>query len=179
MIDAAPDTATDAVLFSAELRPNRSSTAGAVRVLGIILAAAMAPVALGFSLAGAWPVFGFMGLELVAVVVLLRFNHRRSGVVERIAVTERQVHLERINHWGRREAWSFPRHWVRVKLLRAEAPDSRLELRSHGRVVPLGGFLTPAERHELWSAMNRFVSAICAPARPRHLDQSPSTSRMV
>jgi uncharacterized membrane protein len=171
--------ATETVLFSAELRPNRSSTARALKWLALLLAAAMTPVALGFSLLGAWPVFGFMGLELVALVALLHFNHRRSGIVERIAVTERQVHLERVNHWGRRDAWAFPKHWVRVKLLRPDTPDCRLEIRSHRHVIPLGGFLTPAERHEVWSALSRHVSAVCAPARPRPMDQSPSTSRMV
>lgn len=176
----APETATtETVLFSAELRPNRSSTAKAVKWLALILGSIMVPVALGFSLIGAWPVFGFMGLELVALVALLHFNHRRSGIVERVAVTERQVHLERINHWGRRDAWTFPKHWVRVKLLRPDMPDCRLEIRSHRHAIPLGGFLTPAERHEVWSALSRHVSAVCAPARPRPIDQSPSTSRMV
>ena len=167
---AAPDAATKAagaetVLFAAELRPNRSSTRRAVKWLAIAMALCMAPVALGFSLLGAWPVFGFMGLELVALVLLLGFNLRRTGVVERVQVTDRRVHLERINHWGRREAWSFPRHWARVKLVGSDDRDCRLEVRSHGRVVALGGFLTADERREVWAAMNRFVSAVCAPAR--------------
>jgi uncharacterized membrane protein len=165
----------DSVLFAAELRPNRSSTPGAIKWLALLVGIAMVPVALGFFLLGAWPVFGFMGLELALLVALLHFNFRRSGVVERVQVTERQVHLERINHWGRREAWSFPRHWARVKLTGTDDRDCRLEVRSHGRVVPLGGFLTPGERREVWSAMNRFVSAICAPAKIQARPAAPGT----
>ena len=178
--DTEPPNARDGngetVLFQAELRPNRSSTSRTARRLGVILAITMVPVALGFTLAGAWPVFGFMGLELVALVALLHYNLRRSSVVERVRVTERQVHLERVNPWGRREAWSFPKHWARVKLTGAAADNCRLEIRSHGRVVPLGGFLTADERRQLWQALSRFISALCAPARPV---QKPSTSRMV
>jgi len=153
----------DDVVFSAELRPNSSATKRAIKWLAIAICAVMVPVALIFGLVGAWPVFGFMGLELVALVLLLHFNHRRSGVVERIAVTERQLHLERVNHWGRREAWSFPRHWARVQLIGADAPNSRLEVRSHGHAVPLGAFLTSDERREVADALGRFLKGLCAP----------------
>jgi uncharacterized membrane protein len=166
MADRSAPADTETVLFAAELRPNRSGNRRAIKWLAVLLGLAMVPVALGFSLLGAWPVFGFMGIELVALVALLHFNFRRAGVVERVRVTDRQVQLERINPWGQREAWAFPRHWARVWLVGSDDRDCRLEVRSHGRVVPLGGFLTPDERREVWAAMNRFVSPVCAPARP-------------
>ncbi len=161
--------ATDSIVFSAELRPNRSSSRSALKWLALAATGVMVPVAVGFSLAGAWPVFGFMGLELVALVALLHFNHRRTRVVERIAVTERQLHLERINPWGQRESWSIPRHWARIKLIAADAPNSRLELRSHGHVIALGTFLTADERREVAGDLRRFVSAVCAPVHPHEL----------
>ena len=159
----------DTVVFSAELRPNRSSTRSAVKWLAIAAACIMVPVAFAFTLAGAWPVFGFMGLELVALVALLHYNHRRSAMVERIAVTEKQLVLERVNHWGRRESWTFPRHWARIKLIGAETRNSRLEFRSHGHAVTFGSFLTTEERAEVASALRRFLASVCAPARPQSI----------
>ena len=155
------------VLFSVELRPNRSGNARAIKILSLIIAGVMAIVALGFGLLGAWPVLGFMGLEFVALVALLHYNLRRSAIIERIAVTERQLHLERINPWGRRERWSFPRHWARVNLVQPEAPNSRLEIRSHGHVIAFGRFLTSDERREIAKALRRLLSDVCAPARPQ------------
>lgn len=159
------DNADETILFEAEMRPNCSSSRRALKVLGLTLSAVMVPVALGFSLAGAWPVFGFMGVELIALVALLHYNHRHGNVVERIAVTERHVRLERVNHWGRRENWAFPRHWARINLVGPGAPNSRLEVLSHGRKVALGSFLTATERHEIWSSLRRFLAVGALPAR--------------
>lgn len=63
----------------------------------------MFPVALIFGLIGARLVFGFMGRELVALISLLHHHHRKSTIVERIAVTNHQLHLERVSPWGRRK----------------------------------------------------------------------------
>ena len=60
-------------------------------------------MALIFGLIGAWPMFGFMGLELVALISLLLHHHRKTTIIERIAVTDHQLHLERVSPWGRRE----------------------------------------------------------------------------
>ena len=62
----------------------------------------MFPVALIFGLIGAWLVFGFMGLELVALISLLHHYHRKSKIVERIAVTNHH-YLELLSPWGRRK----------------------------------------------------------------------------
>ena len=79
-------TATD-VLFTTELRPNRSATPGAVRRLALILCVILIPAGMIFIYVGAWPVFGFLGLELVALIVLLKLHHRRGYMVERIVLT--------------------------------------------------------------------------------------------
>lgn len=154
------------VVFQAELRPNRSGSRRALKWMAMAVAGVMAVVAGGFTLAGAWPVFGFMGVELLALVALLHYNLRRTATVERIAVTEKQLHLERINHWGRHESWSFPRHWARVKLVGPDAPNGRLEFRSHGHAVIFGRFLTAQERSEIAVALYKFLASVCAPARP-------------
>ena len=65
---------------------------------------------------GAWPVFGFLGLELGALVVLLNYHHKRSYIVERIAITADGVKVERIDSSGRSYEWCFQRHWLQVNV---------------------------------------------------------------
>ena len=157
---------SDPLVFSAELRPNCSATRQTVTWFTICAAAVMFPVVLIFRLVGAWPVFGFMGLELVALISLLHNHHRKSTIVERIAVTDHQLNLERVSPWGRREIRSCLRHWVRVRLVNPGKSDSRLWFLSHGNLISFGKSLTADERREVEAPLRQFVVNICAQTRP-------------
>jgi len=155
------------ILFQAELRPNRSSTPAAIRRLGQVLCCVLIPAGAVFVYVGAWPVFGFLGLELAALYALLHFNHRRTTMVERIAITERNLIVERVDPWGRRRSWSFQRHWLQVNVENPEGRDSALELRSRGEALTIGTFLNSSERLAMAAELKRALAAICAPMRPR------------
>ncbi|MDD9876058.1 MAG: DUF2244 domain-containing protein [Magnetovibrio sp.] len=162
----AQPAAPEGVLFQAELRPNRSSTPGAIRVLALALAAVLVPAGLIFVLVGAWPVFGFLGVELIALYALLRYNHRRSYMVERIAVTEADLVVERVDPWGRRREWSFQRPWLQVNLEQSDPRHVRLELRDRGEALTIGAFLTPDERIDVAEKLRRVLAGLCAPRAP-------------
>ena len=162
MVDTAAQS-SDGVLFQTELRPNRSSTPGAIRKLALVLCVALVPTGLVFVYVGAWPVFGFLGLEIVALVALLNYHHKRSYVIERIAITIDDLRVERINPWGRRSEWSFKRHWLQVNLDEDSERDCALELRSHGRVLAIGAFLTPDERREVARCLRVQLHAAAKP----------------
>jgi len=168
-----PDTDTDidtahcpGVLFEAELRPNRSSTPAALHRIGLILSAVLVPAGLIFVYVGAWPVFGFLGLEIVALYALLHYNHRRTAMVERIALTDTDMIVERIDPWGRRRSWSFRRHWLQVNVAHPDSSKSMLELRSHGETLTIGAFLTPSEHLAVAADLRRALRAVCAPLTP-------------
>lgn len=154
------------VLFEAELRPNRSSTPQAIRRLAMILCAVLVPAGLIFVYVGAWPVFGFLGLELVALVALLHYNHRHSYTVERIAITADDLTVERIDPWGRRHKWSFQRHWLQVNVGGETDRSCTLELRSHGRALTIGAFLTADERRQVAATLRDALRAACSPCVP-------------
>ena len=137
------------VFFQMELRPNRSSTPEAIRKLTLVLCVALIPAGLIFVYVGAWPIFGFLGLELVALVSLLNYHHKRSYIIERISITDKNLKVERIDPWGRRYKWSFQRHWLQVNVGGNGERSCTLELRSHGRALVIGAFLNPGERHEI------------------------------
>ena len=169
---------SDGVLFQAELRPNQSSTPETIRKLALTLCVALIPAGLIFVYVGAWPVFGFLGLELVALIALLNYHHKRSYIIERIAITSEDLRVERIDPWGRRRIWSFQRHWLQVNVDDKGERDCELELRSHGRALVIGTFLTTDERREF---ARHLRNALHAAAHPHPiLDQSsPNTCRIV
>ena len=139
---------------------------------------ALVPTGLVFVYVGAWPVFGFLGLEIVALVALLNYHHKRSYFIERIAITIDDLRVERINPWGRRSEWSFKRHWLQVNLDEGGQRDCALELRSHGRALVIGAFLAPDERRKV---ARRLRDALHAAAQPKLIlgQSKPNTFRMV
>jgi uncharacterized membrane protein len=54
--------------------------------------------------------------------------------------------VERIDARGRLTAFSLQPYWLQVILQRAQEPDSTLFLRSHGRQLEVGAFLSGPER---------------------------------
>ena len=169
---------SDGVLFQTELRPNRSSTPGTIRKLALVLYVALVPAGLVFVYVGAWPVFGFLGLEIVALVTLLNYHHKRSDVIERIAITINELRVERINPWGQRSKWSFKRHWLQVNLDESGQRDCTLELRSHGRALVIGAFLAPDERRKVARRLRDALHAE-AQSNPTLGQSRPNTFRMV
>ena len=163
MSTIAPATDADDVLFSAVLEPHRSADNRTIRNVGLFMAAIFVPVGVGLVVAGAWPVIGFMGLEVVALVALLRWHHNKGFAVETIALTRDRLRIERRDPWGRRRAWSFPPHWLQVNIDHSGNVENRLELRSHGNAVVIGTYMTPDERLTLAAALRDKLRALTGP----------------
>jgi len=165
---------TGETVFSTVLRPSRSLRLKNLQVVVIIIAVIWFVVGLLFALAGAWPVIGFLGLEVVLLYFALTLNLRRGRAHETINLTDDELVVSRINHWGQRQNWTFQPYWLRVELERPPGRRSRLSLISHGESLVVGAFLPPAER-ELLAYRLREALARIRGGNPQ--PESPSTSR--
>jgi uncharacterized membrane protein len=151
-----------ALLFSAILRPNRSATLHAINVLIVVVAIVFFATGLGFAYLGAWPVTGFIGLDVVLLYVALRINHRAGNTFETVTLSPTELAINRVDHWGRRQSFSFQPYWVQVIV---DDEQKRVELRSHGRSVAIAAFLTPEERVEFAEALRQALTQIkCGPS---------------
>lgn len=147
-------------MHSFELRPNCSLTprSAAVFYLGIVTVSLI--IAGGFAAAGYWPILPFAGLELVALGAALRWSMRQGLARELICVDERHVRVRKTAVAGKRE-YEFARPWTQVELRTAAVPcwPSRLLLRSMGRSVEVGSFLTESERRGLRRRLAEVIRA--------------------
>lgn len=153
-------------LFSAVLRPQRGTSLRAIHVVMAWVAGLWLATGVGFYLAGAWPVIGFLSLEVVLLYAALRLCRGRGRAVETIELTATALTVCHIDHRGARRSASFQPHWLQVVM--EGAPGHRLVLRSHGRSVAVGGFLTAEERHALAERLGHALANLtrpCAPAR--------------
>src|SRR3954454_15592307 len=82
-------------LFSALLTPHRSLNRTGFLVLMAFLCAISFAAGLAFLLMGAWPVFGFFGLDVLAIYWAFRINFRHARASEEIAVTPCELRVRR------------------------------------------------------------------------------------
>ena len=139
--------------FDAWLRPHRSLTR---RGIAMVLALAAVPsfiLGAAFLFMGAWPVTGFLGLDVVLLYAAFRLNNRAARESERVRLSDTELTVDRHAIDGRAEHWSFQPNWLRVYVDDPPRPDSKLLLSTHGRSLAIGRFLPPAERVEVADAL--------------------------
>ena len=141
------------VLFDAVLAPNRSL--GRVGFLAVMAGVVVVSVGLGtyFLLQGAWPVFGFFGLDILLLYLAFRLSYRSGRLRETIRVTADEVVVRRIAPNGRTTEWRFNPCWLQVALDEPVEHESQITLTSHGRTIIVGHFLAPEERASLVKAL--------------------------
>src|ERR1700732_4790761 len=101
-------------LFSALLTPHRSLNRTGFLVLMGFLSVASFAAGLAFLLMGAWPVFGFFGLDVLAIYWAFRINFRRARATEEISVTPSELRVRRISHRGHVVEFTFNPLWVQL-----------------------------------------------------------------
>jgi uncharacterized membrane protein len=137
----------DELIFRTRITPHRSLDARRVRLLLLIFAGCCAASSIPFVVLGAWPVAGFLGLDVLLLFVAFRLNVRSARAYEDVAVTPVELSVERVSPTGKRRAWRFSPGFVRLE--REEMEDygvTRLDLVSRGRRVEVAAALGPQAR---------------------------------
>jgi uncharacterized membrane protein len=144
----------DHPFFSARLRPHRSLAPQHARLALVATGMATAVASLPFFLMGAWPVVGFMGLDVLLLGLAFRASYRSARAYEDITVTPLHLHLAKTSARGARTEWRFNPLWVRLE--KVEHPEfglCRLSLASGGRKIEVAGFLGPEAKAEFARAL--------------------------
>jgi uncharacterized membrane protein len=148
--------------FSARLTPHRSLSRWGFLVVMIAFGLASFVTGLVFTLMGAWPVAGFLGLDVALVYLAFKMNTRDARAAELVEVDRTEVRLVRIDSAGRSDVERFNRSWVRVELDETSDGRNHLRLVSRDRRLTFGRFLTNEERVDLKAALETALRA----ARP-------------
>jgi uncharacterized membrane protein len=150
----AESTAPDPAIFSAVVTPHRSLN----RVGFLIVMAAVSAVSFVagtvFLLMGAWPVFGFFGLDVLLVYWAFRANYRAAAAYEEVTVTSSELRVRKVSHRGRASEWSFNPLWVRLE--RDDHEDFGLQglfLVSRGHRLAVASVLSPQEKESFATAL--------------------------
>jgi uncharacterized membrane protein len=155
--------AYEAPLFDARLNPHRSLGPIGFRRLMMAIFAFSALFSLPFYLMGAWPIVGFMGLDVLALYIAFRANFRAARAYEELRLTSLELLFARVSMRGARRECRFNPSWVRFERVEHEEfGTQRLALVSRGRSVEVGAFLGPDQKAELAS---KFAPALAQARR--------------
>jgi uncharacterized membrane protein len=108
---------------------------------------------LAFYTLGAWPVMGFFGLDVLLIYGAFKLNYRAARLHELVELSENELRLTRVYPSGHSQSWTFNPYWVRLELEERETEADRLSLRSHGRVLTFGNFLSDDEKRGFADAL--------------------------
>jgi uncharacterized membrane protein len=147
-------------LFSALLTPHRSLNRTGFLVLMGFLSVVSFAAGLAFLLMGAWPVFGFFGLDILVIYWAFRINFRDARASEEISVTSSELRVRRISHRGDVVEWVLNPLWVQLdQKADPEFGIEKLYLLSRGRRVAIADFLGPEEKASFAKALAAALQA--------------------
>src|ERR1700674_6091993 len=147
-------------LFSALLTPHRSLNRTGFLVLMALLSVVSFAAGLAFLLMGAWPVFGFFGLDVLVIYWAFRVNFRDARATEEIRVTPSELRVRRVSHRGHVVEWVLNPLWVQLdQKTHAEFGIEKLYLVSKGRRVSIASFLGPDEKPSFAKALTAALQA--------------------
>ena len=149
-------------VFEAVLYPNRSlPNFGFALVMSVVIGANLLFGLYFFSI-GAWPVIGFCGLDVALVWLAFKISYRQGRLHERVCMTSDMLWVSRVLPSGHETRWRMQPFWTQVVIDQPVRHESQLQLRSKGRTLVIGSFLSPGERAELGSALKKAMGRLNA-----------------
>ena len=150
-------------IFDARLEAHRSLRPLGYRVLMAIFFVMLIVHGLFWWRAGAWPVFGFMGLDFVGIAVAFHFSRRSGLAAEEVRVSRTELLVRKIVPSGRAYDYRFNPAWTQLKVDRHEELGiTSIAVRSRGWAMPVGMILNPEDRE---SFVRAFGGALASAKR--------------
>lgn len=152
--DIDPGAARSTVLLAARLTPHRSLSRTGFTVLMSLIGIVSFTAGAACCAMGAWPVLGFLGLDLLVIWWAFRVNFARARAFEEVDVSYDEVRVRRVDHHGRSLEWRFNPLWVRIDCeAHAEFGIEHLYLVSRGHRLGLASFLGADQKESFYKVL--------------------------
>lgn len=140
--------------FTAVLTPYRSLGPNGFVILMICFGLVSFVAGVVFLSIGAWPVFGFFGLDVALLWFAFKVNYRAARTFEEVSVSRSEIAIRKVGPGKRYQEYRFNPVWVRLSVKRIEDEGVvKITLTSRGEDVDLGNFLNPDDRSSFAGAM--------------------------
>ena len=134
-------------LFAAKLTPHRSIDPRGIRIVCAFAASLLLLPGLIFYLLGAWPVVGFMGLDVAALYWALTHSLRDGRRYEEVTLWADRLDVRQVSAKGEEQTQSFNPFFVRLVIERdIDEHTTAIKLRTRERDLVVGAFLNPDDK---------------------------------
>ena len=140
-------------LFDVVIYPNQPVGPRTFALLMAVASLIIALMSAAFIAAGAWPVSGFLGLDLILLYLAFRWAQKEARSHQRVTLDDQTLRIESIDGNGKARFWRFEPYWTKVEIDRPPARKSLVILSSKGRRLHIGQFLTPQDRLKFADAL--------------------------
>jgi uncharacterized membrane protein len=148
------DTGPEEPIFAAVITPHRSLNSTGFLIVMLAIGGLSFASGVMFLMLGAWPVFGFLGLDVLLVYWAFRANFRAARAYEEVTVTATELTVRKVSQHGAVREWTLNPVWVRLdRAVHEEFGIERLFLVSHGRRLSVANFLSPDEKASFATAL--------------------------
>lgn len=149
----------DEPIFRALLTPHRSLGRKGFVILMSILAVSWLGTGAFFLSIGAWPVFGFFGLDVLLVYFAFKWNYRAARAREEVSVSRQALDIIKVAPSGKMQAFHFNPFWTKFRVARHdEIGITDMAVEEQGRRVTIGSFLNPDDRESFAAAFGNALA---------------------
>ena len=149
--------------FRALLTPHRSLGPRGFLIVMLSIGSVSFVTGMVFLMMGAWPVLAFCGLDVALIYLAFRLNYRAARLHETVHLTDDALLVKRNYPNGKQDCWTFQPYWVRLSVEENEHTErTELRLRSHGRELVIGHFLSDEEKVDFAAALSAALRAVRA-----------------
>ncbi|WP_395448562.1 DUF2244 domain-containing protein [Aminobacter sp. UC22_36] len=149
----------DQPFFKALLLPHRSLGRTGFMILMGALTFGWIVTGIIFLSQGAWPIFGFLGLDVIALYVAFRFNYRAARAREEVSISRTSLDILKTTPSGKSEQYHFNPFWASFAVSRHdEIGITGMAVETRDKSVPIGSFLNPDDRESFATAFSRALA---------------------
>ena len=149
--------------FHAILTPHRSLGRQGFLLLMGSLATTWLVTGLFFLAQGAWPIFGYFGLDVLAIYVAFKLNYRAARQHEEVRLTRQELMIAKVTAKGDRSETRFNPFWTRFDIARHPLIGvTDMVVASRRKFVRIGDFLNPEDKTSFAEAFQRALATVRA-----------------
>lgn len=135
-------------LFAAQLTPYRAMSPRAMRgVIAFTAILASIPGIIFYAM-GAWPIVGFMGLDVALLWWAMSKNLKDGEAFEEITLWQDELHIRQVSANGKERESAFNPFWVKFTTRQDQSNEiiTGLHITYRGTAMEIGAFLNPADK---------------------------------
>ena len=144
-------------LIKLRLEPSKSLRPEGANLVLVILGGFGLVISGSFMVFGAWPVFGFMALDVLLIYIAFQAQYRRSNRGQEITISNDKIEIKYFKGGVCVKTILLNKYWAKLEQFNCFNRRSKLMFSSHGKFSEIGEFLSLKEKQKLVADLKPFL----------------------